>query len=76
MGRGRKCSKERLMERLKEIQESITKQEDIQAKLKAEKKECEQSIRNMETDELLELMAEKNMTVEDVRTAIEAREQV
>ncbi len=74
MARGRKCSREKLQERLLELQEAIEKQEENLNRLKAEKRECEKSIRSLETDELLELMARKNMTVDDVRSAIEGAE--
>ncbi len=74
MARGRKCSREKLQERLSELQEAIEKQEDNLGRLKAEKRECEKTIRSLETDELLELMARKNMTVEDVRSVIEGTE--
>lgn len=74
MARGRKCSRERLQERLSELQEAIERQEENLGKLKAEKRECEKTIRSLETDELLELMARKNMTVEDVRSVIEGAE--
>lgn len=76
MARGRKCSKDKLKERLEELRDAIEKQEEMLGKLKTEKKECEKAIRSLETDELLELMAQKNMTVEDVKTVIEGAGQV
>ena len=74
MARGRKSSREKLTERLRELEEAIAKQEETLARLKAEKKECEKSLRSLETDELLDLMASKNLTVEDVKHVIEQAE--
>ncbi|HIZ79503.1 MAG TPA: hypothetical protein IAA17_06925 [Candidatus Lachnoclostridium stercorigallinarum] len=74
MARGRKCSREKLTERLRELEEAIARQEEALGRLKAEKKECEKSLRSLETDELLDLMARKNLTVEDIKHAIDQTE--
>lgn len=74
MARGRKSSREKLTERLRELEETIARQEETLGRLKAEKKECEKSLRGLETDELLDLMASKHMTVEDVKHVIEQAE--
>ncbi len=74
MARGRKSSREKLTERLRELEEAIARQEETLGRLKAEKKECEKSLRSLETDELLDLMASKHMTVEDVKHVIEQAE--
>lgn len=74
MARGRKSSREKLTERLRELEEAIARQEEPLGRLKAEKKECEKSLRSLETDELLDLMASKNLTVEDVKHVIEQAE--
>ena len=74
MARGRKSSREKLTERLRELEEAIARQEETLGRLKAVKKECEKSLRSLETDELLDLMASKNLTVEDVKHVIEQAE--
>lgn len=70
MARTRKTSREKLQEKLEEITEAMAKYEEGLEKLKAEKKECEKELHNLELQELLGLMSEKNMSVEDVKRVI------
>ena len=59
MARTRKTSREKLQEKLEEITEAMAKYEEGLEKLKAEKKECEKELHNLELQELLGLMSEK-----------------
>lgn len=66
----RMAGKERLQERLKKANEKV---EDLQKRLdaaKAEKKEIEEQIKKAKINAVIELLDEKNLTVDDLRKLI------
>ena len=76
MARTRKSSKEKLQERLLEAEEAIAKYEECLQHMKEEKKACEKELRALELEELMNIMNERNMSIDDVRKAIEDMGQV
>ena len=71
MARVRKSSREKLQEKLTEVQEAIRKYEECLQRMKEEKKEYERELKALELEELIGLMNERNMSVEDVKRVIE-----
>ncbi|WP_147348006.1 hypothetical protein [Clostridium sp. AM58-1XD] len=71
MARVRKSSREKLQEKLMDVQEAIEKYEECLQRMKEEKKEYERELKALELEELIGLMNERNMSVEDVKRVIE-----
>ena len=66
----RMAGEERLQERLKKANEKV---EDLQKRLdaaKAEKKEIEEQIKKAKINAVIELLDEKNLTIDDLRKLI------
>lgn len=75
MARGvRKSPKEKLQEKLLEVDAAITQYQQCLETLKAEKKTIEADLENLEIAELSTILKERNLTVDQLKQIVEQTE--
>ncbi len=71
MARARKSNKEKLLEKLQEVQDAIEKYEECLGHMREEKNAYEKELKALEADELMGFMNERNLSVDDIKRIVE-----